>query len=298
MDKHKWACIVNPVAGNGYALKNLDRITSRMKSIDHRAPVYLTEKPGHGTIIAENLLEEGYDTILVAGGDGTAHEVGSVLVDYNDAAMGIISAGTGNDYNYMAGFPDRFEDEHWKNIKNRHITRFDVGVCNDQFFFNGMGIGFDATMSAESQADRERTGKSGKGRYTWIILRTLLGYKEIERSMSIDNKKLKHKSFLTTIAIGRRFAGTYYLTPDAVADDGLLDICDIDPLSLYQRLNILLKVPKGTHLGNPQVSYYNCKSCALQFDEVVPAHLDGELIFEKNFDISIKEKCLNLITNL
>ena len=297
MVKHKWACIINPVAGNHYPEKNINYIKDKLLSFKRDMPIHFTKEPGHGAIIAGELIEQGYDTILVVGGDGTVHEVGSVLVDQKHVVMGIISGGTGNDYNYMAGFPEHFEDVHWDSLFSRNITAFDVGLCNKQFFFNGMGIGFDATMSAESQADRVQTGKSGKGRYTWIILKTLLGYKELHRNMSIDMESRKVQSFLTTVAIGRRFAGSYHLTPKAIADDGLLDICDIKPLRLFQRLNILLKVPGGSHLKHKSVNYYTCKTCSFEFEQIVPAHLDGEIIFDKSFDVSIKNKSLNVITN-
>lgn len=297
MSEYKWACIVNPVAGNGYAGSHIEAVKEGIGKIDSQAPVVLTERPGHAAAITEDLLSKGYDTILVAGGDGTVHEAGSVLVDRKDAVLGIISSGTGNDYNYLAGFPERFKAEQWEAIKKRNVSQFDVGVCNGQYFFNGMGLGFDAAMTAESHADRERTGKSGKGRYTWIILKTLLGYRETGRKMVIDGAASERTSFLTTVAIGKRFAGSYHLTPRAVADDGLLDICDIDPLSLPDRLNILLKVPGGRHLDHKAVNYINGRTCLFEFAEDVPAHLDGELIFSRRFDISIKEKSLNIITN-
>lgn len=294
---YKWACIVNPVAGGGYAVKNLDEIRKKIQEIDPQAPIRMTERPGHASEIASEFVENGYNTILVAGGDGTVHEVGSVLVGREDLALGIISAGTGNDYNYMAGFPDHFEESHWAAMKMRNTRAFDVGICNGQYFFNGMGLGFDATMTAASHADREKTGKTSKGRYTMIILKTLIGYREDKRLMAVDGSAEDKTSFLTTIAVGRRFAGSYHLTPRAIPDDGLLDICDVGRLSLLQRLNILTKVPKGTHLSHPSVEYMNCSCCRFDFDHDVPAHLDGELIFSKSFEISLKERCLNIITN-
>lgn len=294
---NKWACIVNPVAGGGYAAENLDLIKKKLKGIDPEAPLKVTERPGHASEVAAQYVKEGYDSILVAGGDGTVHEVGSVLVDREDMALGIISAGTGNDYNYLAGFPERFEEKHWTALKERKTRTFDVGICNGQYFFNGMGLGFDAAMTAASHTDREKTGKSGKGRYTQIILKTLVGYREEGRTMIKDGSTEERTSFLTTIAVGRRFAGSYHLTPRAIPDDGLLDICDVGRLSLPQRLNILTKVPRGTHLSHRSVHYSNCRTCRFEFEKEVPAHLDGELIFSKIFDVSIKERCLNIITN-
>ena len=61
----------------------------------------------------------------------------------------------------------------------------------------------------------------------------------------METNKHETDCFINTIAIGRRFAGGFFLTPKAIANDGLLDVCMIKKLNLFQRFNILLKVPKG-----------------------------------------------------
>ena len=62
--------------------------------------------------------------------------------------------------------------------------------------------------------------------------------------------------FINTISIGRRFAGGFFLTPKAIANDGLLDVCSIKKLNLFQRFRIFLKVPKGEHITDKKVNYY------------------------------------------
>ena len=86
---------------------------------------------------------------------------------------------------------------------------------------------------------------------------------------------------------GRRFAGGFFLTPRAIANDGLLDVCMIKKLSLFQRFGILLKVPKGTHINDTKVNYYQTPSINLEFSQKVPFHVDGELYFSEKFDVSI-----------
>jgi diacylglycerol kinase (ATP) len=103
--------------------------------------------------------------------------------------------------------------------------------------------------------------------------------------------------FINTVAIGRRFAGGFFLTPKAIANDGLLDVCMIKKLTLLQRFSILLKVPEGKHISDKKVNYYQTSGLRLEFSEEVPFHVDGELYFSKKFDVSILPSALNTIYN-
>lgn len=117
--------------------------------------------------------------------------------------------------------------------------------------------------------------------------------------MTVITESGKHDTdcFINTIAIGRRFAGGFFLTPKAIANDGLLDVCMIKKLSLLERFGILLKVPKGEHITDKRVNYSQIPGIKLEFTEVVPFHVDGELNFSKKFDVSIIPEALNTIYN-
>lgn len=102
---------------------------------------------------------------------------------------------------------------------------------------------------------------------------------------------------MNTISIGRRFAGGFYITPKAIADDGLLDVCVVGRLNFFQRLNILLQVPKGTHLSHKKVSYYQSNKLTMEVEKESAYHLDGELFFDSKFEIDIMPEKLNIIYN-
>jgi diacylglycerol kinase family enzyme len=87
------------------------------------------------------------------------------------------------------------------------------------------------------------------------------------------------------------------LTPKAFANDGLLDVCAIRKLSLIQRFQILLMVPKGTHIKDKKVNYYQTSGVKLEFPSEVPFHVDGELNFSRKFDVRIMPGALNIIYN-
>lgn len=115
--------------------------------------------------------------------------------------------------------------------------------------------------------------------------------------MTVITSSGKHETdcFINTIAIGRRFAGGFFLTPRAIANDGLLDVCMIKKLSLIERFSILLKVPEGKHITDKRVNYYQTPGINLEFPEVVPFHVDGELNFSNKFDVSIIPGALNSV---
>ena len=102
---------------------------------------------------------------------------------------------------------------------------------------------------------------------------------------------------MNTVSIGRRFAGGFFLTPKAIANDGMLDVCNVKKLNLFQRFRILLMVPKGTHITNPKVDYHQTDKISIEFDEKVPFHVDGELNFAQKFEILILPGAQNIIYN-
>jgi diacylglycerol kinase family enzyme len=77
----------------------------------------------------------------------------------------------------------------------------------------------------------------------------------------------------------------------------LLDVCMIKRLSLPGRFNILLKVPEGKHITDKRVNYYQTPGISLEFSQIVPFHVDGELNFAKEFEVTLLPLSLNTIYN-
>ena len=103
--------------------------------------------------------------------------------------------------------------------------------------------------------------------------------------------------FINTISIGRRFAGSFLLTPEAIANDGLLDVCMIKKLNLLQRFKILSMVPKGTHISDRKVDYYQTEKILVDFGKKVPFHVDGELYFDTSYTVGLLPSALHIIYN-
>ena len=94
----QWAFIVNPVAGNGISLHVEKELEKQLKQRSIEAKILKTTHYGHAKELSKELAEEGFTHIVAVGGDGTLNEVASTLINYPHCIMGIIPAGTGNDF--------------------------------------------------------------------------------------------------------------------------------------------------------------------------------------------------------
>jgi diacylglycerol kinase (ATP) len=297
-NQEKWCFIVNPTAGGGFGKTVIPQLETQLSSRSLNAEIILTEKHDHAVELSKLSLDKGCTHIIAVGGDGTMNEVARPLIGQDQVTTGLIPAGTGNDFNQILGFPDRFEAGHWDTFFGLNTIKMDVGQVNGLYFLNGMGLGFDAQVAAENYVEPGEVAKgSGKGKYIWHIVKTLLFYKEGRVSISSRDKQEQTDCFINTISNGRRFAGSFLLTPEAIANDGLLDVCMIKKLNLLQRFKILTMVPKGTHIHDKKVDYYQVEKLKVDFGKKVPFHVDGELSFDTIFEVSMLPSALNIIYN-
>lgn len=184
------------------------------------------------------------------------NEIAAPPVNRKDIVIGLIAGGTGNDLIQVTGFPDSFREEDREMFFRMNVTPMNAGTCNGKIILNGMGLGFDAQVASENYTESREVKPGGKGKYIWHILKTLFFYREKTMKVICNVSTYETDCFMNTVANGRRFAGSFYLTPRAMANESLPDICAIKRLNLFQRLRILLMVPSGTHVNNEHVNYY------------------------------------------
>ncbi len=293
----KWIFIVNPIAGNGFAITLVPEIETMIRKYNIDGEIVLTERIGHATELSKMFYEKGYKYIISVSGDGTLNEVARPLINKKDVVIGIIPAGTGNDFIQILGFPNRYGEKEWETFFSRNIIAMDVGVVNDMIFLNGMGLGFDAEVAAENYNEDGTVKKGGVSKYIWQIVKTLLLFKEKRMIVLSEGNQQETDCFMNTVSIGRRFAGSFFLTPKAIANDGFLDVCSIKRLNLFQRFKLFLQVPKGEHIKDKKVNYFQTQAVNIEFTEKVPYHVDGELNFSKKFNVKILPGAVNIIYN-
>jgi len=285
--------ILNPAAEKGDAEKAIwPRAEKYFKERKIAYDLDRTFVPGHGTILAKKAVEDGFDTIVSVGGDGSASDIVNGIVG-SGVTFGIIPAGVGNDFVKMIGLSIKNTEEACNTILEGHTKKVDLGVVNEKYFLNMVGIGFDGEV-AEAKT---RSAKYVRGFYAYLIqiFPLLFTYQPKQVRIQMDGITIDASILLLTIGNGRYSGGGFKMTPKAEIDDGLLDICLVNyPGKLNVLLNIS-KVPKGEHLSLPFTTYFRAKELTVESENQMVAHVDGEVVKEHKFHLKILPQALKLL---
>ena len=115
------------------------------KNLDFEYEIKCSTKEGESILIAENAVKDGFNELIAVGGDGTINEVGDVAIK-NNLKLGVIPAGTGNDYMNSLNESCNFVICMERIIRGSTIL-VDYGSFLDKSFFNIASVGFDAEVN-------------------------------------------------------------------------------------------------------------------------------------------------------
>ncbi len=272
--------ILNPFADHGRAVESIASIRKKCQ-VFANTDLVLTDHAGHAAELARDAIAKGYELVIAAGGDGTIHEiVNGLMADGKSLTkLGLIPLGSGNDFAYGLGLHSDV-DSAIKNIFTGSAKLIDVALIADdrgrqEYVANGLGIGFDATVSIQS---RTITRVHGFALYALAALRTIAFYYQTPHlKIKFDNDSVEQAALLLAIGIGPRIGGGFYLTPDAIFDDGLLDSCLVDPMNRALMLRLLPEAMRGTHVTSNHVTMRRNNRIELTSDIALPIHVDGEI---------------------
>ena len=213
--------IVNPAAGTGFALSTMQKLENHLREKGIEYKTVHTERPGHGKEIAAELSGNAeIKAVVSVGGDGTAGEVASGLTG-TGKAMGIIPAGTGNDFIKSAGIPNNPE-KALEQLLSGKPGRIDTGTVNDRFFLNVCGTGFDVTVL--DYAEREKEKYRGLTPYFLGLVKAINHYESIHLTVTADGQKEEGQYLICSVANGRFIGGGIPICPVADICDGALDL--------------------------------------------------------------------------
>ena len=264
--------IVNPVAGRGLTRRRESEAIRALQAAGLEFEVERTEAPEHATDLARRAVAAGARRIIAFGGDGTVHEVAHGMWD-SEAELGVLPFGSGNDFAQAHGIPSDVAGAVEVLMHGRE-GKTDVGRFGQQTFVNTVGIGFDAEVSLESRRIRYLRGDL---LYLLAVLRTLNRFRGMPMRIEAPGLERDDFTFFITVAIGQREGGGFNLTPDALVDDGLFDLCVVDQISIPRIIQLIPKGMKGTHTGQPYVTMHRTPTVSITIDRHYVLHADGQL---------------------
>lgn len=303
-----WLVIVNPNAGNGKGEKDWDKISAHLLKENIQCAVNFTERKGHAIHLTIEALKAGFRKIITVGGDGTLNEVVNGVFSTKscksiDVTLALIPVGTGNDWGRMFGIPLDYA-KAVNIIREDKRMLHDVGLINfynsnekkERYFINIAGLGFESVVVRKTNYQKDN-GHGGKLIYFYNLLTSLMSYKNTQAQIIIDGKKTQANVFSINIGNGRFCGGGMRQTPDALPDDGLLDVTVINGMGKFEIVRNLKILYDGTILSHPKIEGYKCRNIEVTSDSVMYIEADGESLGHTPAEFNIIPSGINIVYN-
>ncbi|GLC26478.1 diacylglycerol/lipid kinase family protein [Roseisolibacter agri] len=243
------------------------------RTIGHRIRAHVTWEPGDARRFAAEAARRGTDAVLAVGGDGTVNEVVNGLLG-TDVPLGILPVGTANDFARQTGIPEDARAALDLVIERPPVV-VDLGTLNDRAFLNVSSAGLGAETTAETGAVAK--GMLGPLAYALTGVRKLAGEIEPRRARFSGPSFEREVEFLLFAVGNARATGAgTVITPLARVDDGMLDVCLVEPMALGAFAGLLLELRRGDHLERDGVLYAQLPWVRVESEVPLTVNLDGE----------------------
>lgn len=290
------ALVINPAAGRGAARRLSARVAVYLAELGVQIlSQHVSRDKGDVAVLVAEQLGTHPDTVIAIGGDGTVHEaVNGWMRVGGGAPLAVVPVGTGNDFTKMLGYGSDWRAA-CRQIAQARPRQIDVGRCNDFYFANNLGIGFDARVAMAAN------------RMQWLHSQVVYGVALIKvLALSHETPKVlvQHdgeilETAITLIAVnnGRVEGGAFVLAPQAQIDDGLLDVVVARGLGRLGILRLVPRVLRGSHIDHPAVTMFRADKLTIESDTGLPVHADGEIRYTdaRRLDIEILPRRLTLM---
>ena len=323
-----WYAVVNIFAASKKAAGKWMKAEERLKAEGVSYVEATTGHHGNARTLTREACAKGFRKFIAVGGDGTVHDVLEGIMFYledtrseaslSDFTLAVIPVGSGNDWIKTAGVPNDVVKAA-SLFRNGRISRQDVvrvsildpesfpeeKVLKLSFMANVGGVGLDARVCKMVNAEKRR-GKRGKGLYVSALLYHIIHRVPAFARVVCDGRQVFDGSYFSmAFGIGKYSGGGMRQTPEAVMDDGLLDMTIIPELPL---MKIAVEAPKlftGKFMTVKElVTSRSREIIVIPYDEVLPcAHVcgdpvevDGEVIGNAPVKFEVLPSQLNVLT--
>ncbi len=274
--------ISNPISGRKKS--NYKRIKELYRYLDENNieyQLYESKYYQHPKEIAHQITTENLTgDIIVIGGDGTFSEVLNGIVDLDKWTLGLIPAGSGNDFASCLGLNRKDLIEDLKIILKREMKPVDYIQVNDMRCANVLGTGIDVEVLVNFE---KHTKLKGSFRYFYSLLESLFHIQWHEFDVSIDGSEFEHKKgFLVTLCNGSHIGGGIPICPQANPEDGQLEFVFVNQIKKRKIPGYLIKLMKGKIFTVKEAQHIFCQKAIFKDNKNLLLQIDGNIINEYN----------------
>lgn len=282
--------IVNPQGGKGKSLKALKTVEELFKNNNAQFTVHKTEYAGHATEIARELSKTPDTNIVVMGGDGSFHEVLCGIDNFDNVTLGLVACGSGNDFIKKSGHSTNVK-EAVQTILNGKVGFVDYMELGKYRCLNVGGGGMDVDVLLKYANCKTLKGKAA---YYYSLFYTLLHTRFHHLRITADGVTKDTSVFMIGVGNGGFIGGGIPICPNAIVDDGLLNVGYVSEMKKSKIIFRLFKFLKGKHVGTDWGGEYTAKKVTIEALDDSRFELDGEIIEDTKLDIEVVHNKLKM----
>jgi diacylglycerol kinase (ATP) len=301
--------IMNPISGDDEPnLMKLPDIVAILEEEGIRADIAFTKPDESPAQIAQQAVAEGYDMVVVSGGDGTVSEVAKGLL-HAPIPLGILPIGTYNNIARSLDLPTDMADA-CRVLAHGQVKGIDVGIANDeQYFFEAAGVGLDAVLFPLGEEI-----KGGRWGRMLQAVQLAMGYQPQKLRIQFDRpiearkkpilkrrrqktpqKELRLTAQMVVVANGPYYGTGFTVAPDAALDDGLLTVSIFRNFSKWELVRHFWSISRGQYHYSPKIETYRAAEVRITSPVKLPFHIDGHAIGEVPVTLKAVRQALQVI---
>ena len=285
--------IINPAAGK---YDHTEELSANIKAVcdkhDLKYDIRISKQPGDCTAITKKAAASGEETrVYACGGDGTLNEVVCGAAGAADLAVTHFPCGSGNDFIKNTSDPSAFFD--LERLLDPEEATLDLIQVGEDYSLSICSMGIDARIGTEIQTYKRLPLVSGKGAYNLSTVVNLI--KGIHRHYVVEfnGDTIDDRFTLICVCNGRYYGGGYCPVPEAMPDDGKLEVLLVKKVSRLQVAGIIGKYKVGRYAEFPEVfRHFSTDRVVIHCDREEVINLDGEARWGKDVEIKLSDQKL------
>jgi len=285
--------IINPAAGKKESTQQLEQLLSKL-SVPHEVVYTLAE--GDAQRITREAAASGEPLrVYACGGDGTLNEVVNGAAGLDHVAVTNVPKGTGNDFLKIFGSDYRKRFYDLEALAAGPQKQFDLIDCNGKLGIDVVCSGVDARIAADVHRYKNWRFVSGIGAYILALIENVV-LKGLYVPMAVKMGEIDWKGDTSIVCVcnGRHYGGGFNPVPEAMPDDGILDMLLIPKVSLFTFARLVGKYAKGRYKDYPKyIKEHHGDHVTISSDRELITVVDGEVMRDKFFTVRLSEKKVN-----
>nr|WP_300006296.1 diacylglycerol kinase family protein [Tissierella sp.] len=287
--------IINPTAGKEEASSYEEKIQVELED-EYKIVIKYTKGEGDATSFAKEASQDKFDLVVCLGGDGTVNETVNGLAGFkNPPLLGIIPLGTVNNLSKALNIPDN-PLEAIELLKSSYHKKIDVGLANDMYWTNTLGIG--PAARAVYDVNIEEKTKYGPFAYIMAVGKEILNDDVFPVTLEMDEEVWQGDIAVIIIALLDSIGGVKSLVSEVEIGDGMMHIFAIKKLNVGKLIGLAPELLFGSITQSDNIEYFQTKTLRIDTldGEKYESNIDGDKGPELPLDIKVLQGHISVIS--